>query len=68
MVEPQTTQVVGSCFGFLEWYRLLVYSLFVVLLLARAANGQINQTDFGLLYPPSHARGPLPPAAAHFFA
>src|SRR5258706_16400840 len=30
-------------------------------------NGQRNQTDFGLLYPPSHARAPAPPSGRSFF-
>src|SRR6266436_7971316 len=30
-------------------------------------NGQRNQTDFGLLYPPSHARAAAPPSGRSFF-
>src|SRR6266853_97062 len=30
-------------------------------------NGHRNQTDFGLLYPPSHARAAAPPSGRSFF-
>src|SRR5260370_19127902 len=61
----QTTQVVGSCFGFLEWCSLL----FVVLLLASAAKTATETrltSDYSILHPTPER--PLPPAAAHFFA
>src|SRR5258708_14790548 len=61
----QTTQVVGSCFGFLEWCSLL----FVVLLLASAAKTATETrltSDYSILHPTPER--PLPPAAAQFFA
>src|SRR5260370_17866359 len=61
----QTTEVVGSCFGVLEWCSLL----FVVLLLASAAKTATETrltSDYSILHPTPER--PLPPAAAHFFA
>src|SRR5258708_4245714 len=61
----QTTQVVGSCFGCLEWCSLL----FVVLLLASAAKTATETrltSDYSILHPTPER--PLPPAAAQFFA
>src|SRR5260370_31703667 len=60
----QTTQVVGSCFGFLEWCSLL----FVVLLLASAAKTATETkltSDYCILHPTPER--PVPPSAAHLF-
>src|SRR5260370_40294777 len=45
----------------------LVYSCLSSCCSRAQQNGQRNQTDFGLLYPPSHARAAAPPSVRSFF-
>src|SRR5258708_28328897 len=45
----------------------LVYSCLSSCCSRAQQNGQRNQNDFGLLYPPSHARAAAPPSGRSFF-
>src|SRR5260370_42069331 len=45
----------------------LVYSCLSSCCSRAQQNGQRNQTDFGLLYPPSHARAAAPPIVRSSF-
>src|SRR5258708_20147599 len=46
----------------------LVYSCLSSCCSRARQNGQRNQTDFGLLYPPSHARAAAPPSDRSLFS
>src|SRR5713226_345192 len=54
-------------FWFSGVVQLLVYSCLSSCCSRAQQNGQRNQTDFGLLYPPSHARAAAPPSGRSFF-